>query len=214
MMRARRQFGRALTEPLRAFAQVFGRESVYRPTNRPLVTRRNEGAQTMKKILLLAALVAVVAPAAFAAGGGTSPAAACKAQRTAIGAELFRQQYAPTGSAAAALGKCISQGQRAAAANRANAAKECTTERGTTNESRSAFNAKYGANENDRNAFGKCVSAKASEKAAQQQAATIKAAKACKAERGATAQSRAAFKATYGGKANAFAKCVAAKKSA
>ena len=168
----------------------------------------------MKKMLLLVALVAVAAPAAFAAQGGSSPAATCKTERDKIGADAFKALYAPTGTAANAMGKCVSQHQRADEANKTNAAKECTAERGTTDASKSAFNAKYGKNENDMNAFGKCVSSKASAKSAQQEAATIKAAKACKAERGTTAASRSAFKTTYGGKANAFAKCVAAKKSA
>ncbi len=44
------------------------------------------------------------------------------------------------------------------AAKRQNAAKKCAAERGTTTESRAAFEQKYGTNKNKRNAFGKCVS--------------------------------------------------------
>lgn len=42
-----------------------------------------------------------------------------------------------------------------------NAAEECDAERGETEESRDAFEEKYGTNPNKRNAFGKCVSQKA-----------------------------------------------------
>jgi hypothetical protein len=50
---------------------------------------------------------------------------------------------------------------RQAIAQTRNAAKECAAERGTTPESRQAFEQKYGTNRNKRNAFGKCVSSKA-----------------------------------------------------
>jgi hypothetical protein len=177
----------------------------------------------MNRIIMVVALVAVLAPAAFAAEGGassTTPAAACKAELAKLGAADFKALYAPTGSAAAAMGNCVSSHQRSDAANRVSAQKACATERDMAVDAFKAanggktFNEVYGSNAGDRNAFGKCVSAKASAKNAQQEAATLKAARACKAERGSTAQSRSAFKTTYGGKANAFAKCVAAKKSA
>ena len=41
-----------------------------------------------------------------------------------------------------------------------NAAQECDAERGETQETRKAFEDKYGSNGNKRNAFGKCVSQK------------------------------------------------------
>jgi hypothetical protein len=44
---------------------------------------------------------------------------------------------------------------------RANAAKACDEERGDTQESREAFEEKYGTNKNKKNAFGKCVSQQA-----------------------------------------------------
>jgi len=102
-----------------------------------------------------------------------------------------------------------------------NASQECREERGTTPESRTTFNEKYGKNANDKNAFGKCVStkAKAKEQAAdaedQQQATEFKnAAKACDDERGDTEESRTLFAETYGTNANnknAFGKCVSQK---
>jgi hypothetical protein len=71
-------------------------------------------------------------------------------------------------------GKCVSQRARAKekaadaedqqqATEFKNAAKECDAERGDTDESRAAFNEKYGTNRNKKNAFGKCVSQKARE---------------------------------------------------
>jgi hypothetical protein len=173
----------------------------------------------MKKILLLAALVAVVAPAAFAAEGGaaaTSPAAACKAELKAMGAADFKSLYAPTGTAASAMGKCVSKHQKTAATNTANAAKACAAERAMSADTFKAahggktFGEVYGQNTNDRNAYGKCVSAKASAKNAQQEAATLKASKACKTERGTTTESRTAFNTKYGGKKSAFGTCVSA----
>ena len=101
---------------------------------------------------------------------------------------------------------------------RAGAAETCKAERGTTAESRRAFEDKYGTNANKHNAFGKCVSqaAKAQEDkadASDRKAADarINAAKQCASERGTTDASRKAFAAKYGtnaSKANAFGKCV------
>jgi hypothetical protein len=68
-----------------------------------------------------------------------------------------------------AFGKCVSTKAKAKehkadvqdqedAADFKNAAKDCDAERGDTDPSREAFNARWGENENDKNAFGKCVS--------------------------------------------------------
>ena len=73
-----------------------------------------------------------------------------------------------------AFGKCVSQKAKAERAEqdeedaeeaeeRKNAAEECDAERGETQETRKAFEDKYGTNGNKRNAFGKCVSQKARE---------------------------------------------------
>jgi len=161
--------------------------------------------------------VAVTASAALAAppGQGTSPAQFCQRELATLGAANFKSLYAPGGSGANAMGKCVSKHARAAAANRTNAAKSCQAELAMPE---AAFRAAhggmsfaefYGKNRNDKNAFGKCVSSKAHAANAQQEAATMKAAKACKAER---AADRAAFTAKYGGKAaSAFGKCVSSK---
>jgi hypothetical protein len=96
-----------------------------------------------------------------------------------------------------------------------NAAQDCREERGTTQESRDAFNAKYGKNGNMRNAFGKCVSetAKAKEHEAdaedQQNATDFKnAAKECDDLRDNHAED---FATEFGTAKNAFGKCVSKK---
>lgn len=165
--------------------------------------------------LLLAA--AVLAPAAFAQSGGQgkSPAQFCKNELATLGAANFRSMYAPGGSGANAMGKCVSKHARAAAANRTNAAKACAAERDMpeadfrASHDGKSFGELYGRNDNDRNAYGKCVSSKTQTANAKQEAATMKAARACKAER---AQDRTAFTARYGGKAaSAFGRCVSSK---
>jgi hypothetical protein len=88
--------------------------------------------------------------------------------------------------------------------DKTSAAKECKLERGTTDESKAAFAAKY-AN------FGTCVSARAKQETAERRAAKRNAARDCRAER---ADDPAAFAAKYGtngNKKNAFGKCVSAK---
>jgi hypothetical protein len=168
----------------------------------------------MKKLLTLAALLCVVAPAALAAqptAQDRSASKACKAQRNAIGMNAFRLLYAPTASPKAAMDTCLSQQVLLVSAEEKNAAKACKAERGTTPESKAAFDLKYGTNDNKKNAFGKCVSSTATEEVTATQQATLNAAKACKAERGTTLASKTAFDLKYGtnaNKRNAFGKCV------
>jgi hypothetical protein len=164
------------------------------------------------KRLLLFLLVAgaVIAPAALATD--TNPAKVCKSELARLGAADFKSLYAPGGSGANAMGKCISRHAKAASVNHSNAAKACKAEQALPEaDFRAAHGGKsfaefYGKNKNDRNAYGKCVSAKAQAADAEQEAAKMKAAKACKAERKANP---AAFTAKYGGKpVSAFGKCV------
>jgi hypothetical protein len=173
----------------------------------------------MKRLVFLILIIAAVtASAAFGSAAdpqGKSPAQFCKSELATLGLANFKSLYAPGGSGANAMGKCVSKHARAAAANRVNAAKACRAEQALPEaDFRAAHDGKsfgefYGKNENDRNAYGKCVSSKASAASAQQEAATLKAAKACKAER---AADRTAFTAKYGGKAaSAFGKCVSSK---
>ncbi len=108
------------------------------------------------------------------------------------------------------------QAQTPTGQDKTNAARECRTERGTTDATREAFKARYGTNKNKSNAFGKCVSKRAHDEAAERKAARSNASKQCDAERGETAESRAAFEAKYGTgktKSNAFGKCVSQKAS-
>jgi hypothetical protein len=89
-------------------------------------------------------------------------------------------------------------------ADKRHAAKECKTERGTTDATREAFKAKYGN-------FGKCVSTGARERQAERKEARSNAARECRAEREATGIE--AFREKYGtnrNKKNAFGKCVSA----
>jgi hypothetical protein len=95
--------------------------------------------------------------------------------------------------------------------DRENAAKECKTERGTSDATREAFRSKY-------KNFGQCVSQKAKEEAAERKAARTSAAKECKAERAdpnfAATHDGKTFEQFYGknknGK-NAYGKCVSTK---
>ena len=171
----------------------------------------------MKLFLPLLVAAALIAPAAFAetGGQGKSPAQFCKSELATLGAANFKPRYAPGGTGANAMGKCVSKHARAAAANRTNAAKACRAEMEMPEaDFRAAHDGKsfgefYGRNDNDRNAFGKCVSSKAKTANAKQEAALMKAAKTCKAER---AENRTAFTARYGGKAaSAFGRCVSSK---
>jgi hypothetical protein len=165
----------------------------------------------MKKLLTFAVFLAV-APAALATTTGQDASAkACKAQRTAIGTNAFRLLYAPTGTPRDAMDACLSQQAQLVSTEEKNAAKACKAERGTTPESKAAFDANYGKNDNKKNAFGKCVSSTAAEEIAEQRQAVLNAAKTCKTERGTTPASKAAFDARYGkndNKKNAFGKCV------
>ena len=88
--------------------------------------------------------------------------------------EAFRAKYGTNENGRNAFGKCVSQHAKAQRAEedaedaeeaeeRKNAAEDCDDERGETQESRKAFEEKYGTNANKRNAFGKCVSEKAQE---------------------------------------------------
>jgi hypothetical protein len=103
----------------------------------------------------------------------TNASRECRAERgdTEETRATFREKYGTNANKSNAFGKCVSQKAKAkqaaqdaadaqAAEERKNAAKECDAERGDTNESRKAFEAKYGKNGNKRNAFGKCVSQK------------------------------------------------------
>jgi hypothetical protein len=171
----------------------------------------------MRTILVSLAAAAVIAPAALAAQPSAvtpTPAQACKALKTTMGAQ-FASTYK-------SLGACVAQKSQQAAANAENAAKQCKAELAMTEaafmaaHSGKTFAQTYGVNVNHKNAYGKCVSARASAAAAQQLTAELGAAKKCKAM-----QTDASFAAAHGGKSfkeffgtgkqktNAFGRCVA-----
>jgi hypothetical protein len=177
----------------------------------------------MRKLAILAALALTASPA-FAAGGGNSSAKTsaqkqCRAERTAMGAQTFRDTYGTNKNKKNAFGKCVShrthqntQDQNAA---QKNAAKDCKAERAADP---AAFQQKYGTGKNKKNAFGKCVSQKARAKTKQAEQGQVQAeenaAKQCKDERTADP---AAFQQKYGtnkNKSNAFGKCVSQKAKA
>jgi hypothetical protein len=172
----------------------------------------------MKRLLpLLLVVAAAIVPAAFAenVGQGRSPAQFCQNELATLGAANFRSLYAPGGTGANAMGKCVSKHARAAAANRTNASRACRAEMEMPEgEFRAAHGGEsfaefYGRNRNDRNAFGKCVSAKTRALNAQQEARLMNAARSCKAERTANPT---AFVSRYGGRAAAaFGRCVSSK---
>ena len=171
----------------------------------------------MRTILVTLAVAALIAPAAFAAQPSAvtpTPAQACKALKTTMGAQ-FASTYK-------SLGACVAQKSQQAATNAENAAKQCKAEMAMTDAAFTAahsgktFAQTYGVNVNNKNAYGKCVSARTSAAAAQQLSAELSAAKKCK-----TMLTDASFAAAHGGKSfkeffgtgkqktNAFGRCVA-----
>ena len=185
----------------------------------------------MHRSIVLAGIVGALALPAVAQATDTPTSAdrqsasqECRFERGATAAtrEAFAAKYATNANRANAFGKCVSAKPREEAKERvdakASASRTCRTERGTTAESKAAFDAKYGTNGKKGNAFGKCVSAAAKQAEAQadeqdRDAATDRkrAAKQCAQERGSSTTSRKAFADKYGtngNKRNAFGKCV------
>jgi hypothetical protein len=185
----------------------------------------------MNRTLTVAAILGALAVPA-AAQAADAPSASdrqnasqeCRSERGATAAtrEAFAARYGTNKNKRNAFGKCVSAKSREEAGERkaaqSSASESCRAERGTTSESRAAFEAKYGTGKNKKNAFGKCVSqaakaakAAADGKDAEQIADRKRAAKQCAEERGTTSESRAAFAKKYGtnaNRANAFGKCV------
>ena len=175
----------------------------------------------MRKLAILGALALMATPA-FAAASSTAKSDAqkqCRAERTAMGTQTFRDTYGTNKNKKNAFGKCVSRrtnkNEAIEKSAHANASKECKAERAADP---AAFQQKYGTGKNKKNAFGKCVSQKARAKTKQaeksQVNAEVNAAKQCKAERTADP---AAFEQKYGtnkDKSNAFGKCVSQKAKA
>jgi hypothetical protein len=152
---------------------------------------------------------------ASAPSGGNSansPAAQCRAERTAMGEANFKSTYGTNRNRSNAFGKCVSRQSARQAAARESASRTCRAERADPNFATAhggkTFAQFYGTNANDRNAFGKCVSRQARATTAAQQHAQLTAAATCRAEQ---RSDPAAFKVKYGtnrNRSNAFGKCV------
>jgi hypothetical protein len=187
------------------------------------------GGSIMRKFIVVAGVLGTLALPAVAQAGETAADRAnasheCRTERgtTSATREAFKAHYGTNKNKSNAFGKCVSAKAREEARERAaaaaNAAQTCRSEQGTTQETRAAFEQKYGTGKNKHNAFGKCVSqaAKAAKAQADQRDADAaadrkRAAKTCAEERGSTSASKAAFAAKYGSNANqrnAFGKCV------
>ena len=165
----------------------------------------------MRKLILVLVTAFFAVPALAVAGSPPSPADSaaaqkqCRAELQGMGAPAFKLLY---GGKSNAFGKCVSRRASQNAANRANAAAQCTSAQAADP---TGFAAKYGSGPNHKNAFVRCVAQTSKALAATQVSATINAAKQCKTERQADP---AAFQAKYGphtNKANAFGKCVSLK---
>ena len=165
----------------------------------------------MRKLIVVLFTAFLSVPALAVAGSTPSPADSaaaqkqCRAELNAMTAAPFKLLY---GGKSNAFGKCVSRRASQNAANRAEAAAQCTSARDTD---AAAFAAKYGIGPNHKNAFVRCVAQTAKAIAAAQVSATINASKQCSAELKADP---AAFKAKYGPnttKSKSFGKCVSAK---
>lgn len=97
-----------------------------------------------------------------ARGKGTGNAAqTCKAQRSELGRDAFRQLYGTNGTKADAFGRCVERTKGTTQQERSDVMSAAKTCRDEWKADATAFAEKYGTNANKRNAFGKCVSAKA-----------------------------------------------------
>jgi hypothetical protein len=169
----------------------------------------------MRKILfLLATTAALCIPAASVAANTPSPAKlaaqSCKALRTQLGVQTFRQTYH---SFAGCLGKTTQE----AGQDIQNAARTCRAQRNDSNfasepgHDGKTFQQFYGTNAGSTqgagmNAFGKCVSTIAKQNAKSDVKDTVAAAKTCKALK---TNDLTTFQSTFGTGRNAFGKCVA-----
>lgn len=172
-----------------------------------------------RTFLIAGTLAALLVPAASFGSGPTGQdrengARACRALRTAMGAETFRQSYGTAQSNRRnAFGRCVSQWAHTEHHARVSARSACSAEKAdanfAANHDGKTFDEYYGTGPNHRNALGKCVSSKAKAASNEAQANTENAAKQCKQER--RGMSAAEFRSKYGKNANdrnAFGKCV------
>jgi len=161
----------------------------------------------MRKLIVVLFTAFLSVPALAVAGSPPSPADSaaaqkqCRTELNAMGAAPFKLFY---GGKSNAFGKCVSRRASQNAANRAEAAAECTSAKAADP---TGFATKYGTG---KNAFVRCVQQASKALAAAQVSATINASKQCSAELKANPT---AFQAKYGPgtKSKAFGKCVSSK---
>ena len=122
-------------------------------------TRITAGLLTTAAMVSAALVVPVIASAAPSGKDRSNAARECRAERSAMGVENFRNKYGTNRNRRNAFGKCVSQKakQNKEAADerdrrQLNAARACRAEQRLDP---AAFALKYG---NRRNAFGRCVS--------------------------------------------------------
>jgi hypothetical protein len=167
----------------------------------------------MRKYLLALGIVALALPAAGLADdpgqSENSPAQMCKAERTAMGTDNFKNMYGTNGNKSNAFGKCVSKKAAETQENHANAAKRCKAEQADSNFAAThdgkTFKQAYGTNKSGANAFGKCVSQNSQAATEEHHEEIVTASKTCKSMR---RNDPAGFASTFGAKKNAFGKCV------
>src|SRR5215210_3449000 len=120
----------------------------------------------MRKLATLGALALIAVPAGVADASPNSDAQKqCRTERTAMGAQVFKDTYGTNKNKSNAFGKCVSQrtskNKAAEKSAKKNAAKQCKEERAAD---QAAFQEKWGTGKNKKNAYGKCVSATAKSK--------------------------------------------------
>src|SRR4051794_35083944 len=115
----------------------------------------------MKRSLLALTAALALPVTASALAQDTAPAPkdsasqACRAERTAMGTDVFRAAYGTNKNKKNAFGKCVSKRTKTEEANSEAAENTCKTEQ---NADQAAFTAKYGTGKKGKNAYGKCVS--------------------------------------------------------
>src|SRR5215470_17532703 len=115
----------------------------------------------MRKLIVVLFTAFLALPALAVAGSPPSPADSaaaqkqCRTELTAMTTAPFKLLYGTNADKSNAFGKCVSRRASQNAANRANAAAQCTSARDAD---AAGFAAKWGTGPNHKNAFVRCVS--------------------------------------------------------
>ncbi len=161
----------------------------------------------MKKQLALGFVLALGLPGVAAAADQPTPkenaAQACKAERTAMGEEMFATTYGTNANKKNAFGKCVSQRKKEARTAEKTAKKECKAA------------AKAKTDKAERKAARKACNKKAEKQVEAEMQETTEertsAAETCKKEQEADAEAFATKYGTNANKRNAFGKCVSSQ---